>query len=520
MTQKQKYQPQIISPYYSDDNQRGAVLHRYLDDQFMPRFITQAQESKLSQDKHEWLQQDRFANKNYPCLRLPIHRTFYVLCCEASCNAPGQPPLDRRRIESSGFVIRKQVPGKDLRWMVHEGIDQGWGHPKVSGIEEPDEYIHLVNKGYVKERSPEPAYSGERTYPLIPMSVHDADVQPERDHTLLYGFVPLGGQSFPPVEAQDLPKIEDLDKELTWPLGEFSDGISTTWVENNSAHSGHLVKDGKLEQSIGEMLAMVVERFHVFEKNDAENEELISVLRQIPLYVGNNVGYADIEEDYDLGTDLYTYFKSQSDKLEDWLTEYHKQNNDAQKASSAIVFGTKVQVILTKEQANDIRLAIARRSFTTIKQTVSDMPEPRFERDGIYYAKPFMRYRCPDGCLKIVWGDATVLFQVAAPFDPEASRPHLIQMPGMDDIKRGFASGAAMRVPKSLADVLESIKPDLGEGAGEKSYKSRGEWGWIYVFSIPIVTLCAMILLMILVSLLNFIFRWIPWVIMRIPVPK
>jgi len=37
--------------------------------------------------------------------------------------------------------------------------------------------------------------------------------------------------------------------------------------------------------------------------------------------------------------------------------------------------------------------------------------------------------------------------------------------------------------------------------------------------SIPIITLCALILLMIIISLLDFIFRWIPWFITCFPVP-
>jgi hypothetical protein len=37
--------------------------------------------------------------------------------------------------------------------------------------------------------------------------------------------------------------------------------------------------------------------------------------------------------------------------------------------------------------------------------------------------------------------------------------------------------------------------------------------------SIPIITLCALILLIIMVTLFDIIFRWIPWFIMCLPVP-
>ena len=37
--------------------------------------------------------------------------------------------------------------------------------------------------------------------------------------------------------------------------------------------------------------------------------------------------------------------------------------------------------------------------------------------------------------------------------------------------------------------------------------------------SIPIITICALILLIIIVSLLDFIFKWMPWFIACFPIP-
>ena len=38
--------------------------------------------------------------------------------------------------------------------------------------------------------------------------------------------------------------------------------------------------------------------------------------------------------------------------------------------------------------------------------------------------------------------------------------------------------------------------------------------------SIPIITICALILLMIIVSLLDLIFRWLPFFVICFPVPE
>jgi hypothetical protein len=43
--------------------------------------------------------------------------------------------------------------------------------------------------------------------------------------------------------------------------------------------------------------------------------------------------------------------------------------------------------------------------------------------------------------------------------------------------------------------------------------------GFICSFSLPIITLCAFILLMIIVILLNFVFWWIPLLKICLPIP-
>ena len=44
--------------------------------------------------------------------------------------------------------------------------------------------------------------------------------------------------------------------------------------------------------------------------------------------------------------------------------------------------------------------------------------------------------------------------------------------------------------------------------------------GMICSLSIPIITICALILLIIMVSLLDIIFRWLPYFIFCFPLPK
>ena len=135
--------------------------------------------------------------------------------------------------------------------------------------------------------------------------------------------------------------------------------------------------------------------------------------------------------------------------------------------------------------------------------------------------------------------EPTERFRMASFFDPDApARPVRISLP-MDTSAAGLrkhAKGTAFVLSNMLCgqvqrakglgfiDLIRQVLPwplhkdiDIGEGGGCKS--GSLDIGMICSISIPIVTLCALILLMIIISLLDFIFRWIPWFIMCFPVP-
>jgi hypothetical protein len=76
-----------------------------------------------------------------------------------------------------------------------------------------------------------------------------------------------------------------------------------------------------------------------------------------------------------------------------------------------------------------------------------------------------------------------------------------------------------------LIDLIMQILPwplhkdlDMGDGGGCKD--GDLDIGMICSLSIPIITLCALILLLVIVFLLDFVFHWVPWLIMCFPVPK
>ena len=133
----------------------------------------------------------------------------------------------------------------------------------------------------------------------------------------------------------------------------------------------------------------------------------------------------------------------------------------------------------------------------------------------------------------------TERFQLANFFDSDApARPVRITLPadtspaGLRKFPKNTAfvlsdmlCGQVQRAKGlGLIDLVRSVLPwplhkDLDVASGSCQNSGGINIGMICSLSIPIVTICALILLMIIVSLLDFIFRWLPYFIICFPVP-
>jgi hypothetical protein len=76
----------------------------------------------------------------------------------------------------------------------------------------------------------------------------------------------------------------------------------------------------------------------------------------------------------------------------------------------------------------------------------------------------------------------------------------------------------------TLGDLVLSVLPwpfhkDLPDPGGASCSKGGVGFGMLCSLSIPIVTLCAMILLTIMVTLFDIFFRWLPLFFICLPIP-
>lgn len=174
-------------------------------------------------------------------------------------------------------------------------------------------------------------------------------------------------------------------------------------------------------------------------------------------------------------------------------------------------------------------LGDARSSFLSLEPLLTEK-DPRFVVRFV-----FERPRC--GIIfPAVVSQATCPFELALFMDPDApARTVRVHMPldispaGLRKYKKNamfvfsdMMCGKMKKVRKlTLADLVLSVLPwpfhkdlpDVGSSAGPC------DSGVICSLSIPIVTLCAMILVFIMVSLFEMVFKWMPWFFVCFPVP-
>lgn len=616
-----QHKPVLRAPYYADPED-GTLIHRYLDEDFVTRHLQAMQQGSLQGNRTQtWRFADRFADdKNLPWLRLPVHRTFYMVSCEVVCDTFGNPPFNPQNITSAGFVVRRRDGG---RWLQLNGVAQGW-QAVTQNQDDPDYARQLRRQKLIRPRLPEPLPSGEETYPLHAqlITATAADGR-QRKHTLLYGYLPLSGS----VANELLEKRAAADyfvDTLPWPFGRQDQQSNEILVWRRG--DGHVMQNGVAEQALLKLVNQLLSRYQLLDNSVTANKALYDFFTGVHFYrlpdsnrylqtrqklaqvaqrcgglaealalfpLGNagetiaalktqqrsvpGLAYPDFAEADDfaaarLAADttqalqwlagvavlaksilpnptahaalsalqasivaadaslhaLQSYLSDSGNFKLQSLQNYFDTNKAAllTKASSdedvADLFVNVAgdwQLFFDEAQAMRLRELLFERSTALTKDYVDSLQIPRYQQNpgDIYYIKPFVRYLDPHGCEQVVWGGNSEPFRVAAPFDPEASRPQAIQMPKLSDLKRGLAKGATFVAPKDLAEKLKTIGMEMPPN--EKPGNSFG-LEWIISFSLPVITICAMLLLMIVLNLLNLFFQWLPYAITLIPKPK
>jgi hypothetical protein len=496
----------------------------------------------------------------------PVHRVFQVALVEATCDRVGMPRLDPAKIDSAGMVLRRRstdaagraTPDQLEGWMQEAptptsrvaGTSQrrqvrGWlpFSGRVNGARsdldlDPDPARRVGSLGtgrpeldlrLLVARGTSAALR-ERVIPLFPAP---PEVGAASGKTLLYGLIPLAGgeQSELPDEpasfnrddlAAHLPQI--LRGGLAASIPKPGDFVAWSETKTDVVPDPIALFVTQLRQVAIEMDAF---------GTSAEARALFSALDAI------NLTFFD-ESVWPPGTTMAAFIDMATRQAAAAIGGVPAEFQGLVHRSAAVFLRDAARVLLEgDDQGASVRMPItwpvissqqAGRIVDAAQQSMrarlkSLVPRtPQFgDTTREYRLRAFVRVRDDDGCPpSLVWSDYSEPFTIAPWYAPSDAAPAVIPLPDAMDRNalKQLKPNVAFTVPKQLADFLNGNKPkDLVSGGG-----SNGSGGinldWICSFSIPIITLCAFIVLNIFLSLFDLIFRWLMFIKICIPIPR
>jgi len=456
----------------------------------------------------------------------PVHRTFNLALLEAHCVQFGTPRLDPQKIDSSGLVVRRvriQSDGTKVydAWCATKSIVAGW--TVLPPIADPD---HLRDPDPTRRPQPrltaDPAFDRERFGPpdrtaetYTSLFVGPPETIAATGRTLLYGVIPVTSSSHAgPMAKGNAPSASDWADHLSILLQTYA-YTRTLWPSSTGyAQHAHLdradLKTGILTLSDGSsgtnatrfvlLVRQLAQEFNLLRPVNPETVlSLIAKLNSVTIELVDSTT------------------RPAGDYLVEAATYYFDQTKPATAPRRP-----KTWPAISATLASDLFNLLQQISGETELSIFSTQNGGgRYDDLTAHYViRAFIRVKQPCDCPpKIVWSPYSEEFSIAAWFDSGPNPPVPIILPDLTpDFFKKARPSVAFSVPAKLANVLnQDPKKFLDGTAGQGSGFTLD---WICGFNIPIITICAFIVLNIMLSLLNIIFFWLPFVKICIPFPR
>jgi hypothetical protein len=500
-------------------------------------------------------------NRTIARLYAPVQRVFNLALFEAFCDQPGliptgdpnqpyrpgDPRLDPVKIDSRGMVLRRVLaaPVNGARyeaWIKSDTKTFGWDAIDPDHEDDDpaaDRRLPAVSAGNaaVNARLPsnvrrasalsrrlvgqkEPVHEA-----VTPLFVAPPDVLEATGKTVLFGVIQVASNEMSeipggaPGYGKDAGERQQLKDHLVNYLKEG--GPRTFARAGETFTSAWALAVGK--QAAGSPEAL----------RNAEIAGLTDTLRQLGV-------------EFDAFNETSPAAKTLRDKLDALTVEYDERQSNGSiriRAEKASVFFKRAHGVLL--MADDGASFTMPHRLSYVSRTPADAlfdatlgaldaqykalkpGKGRFEADSRdsearYVVRAFIRLKPEhEGCpARILWSPYSEEFTIAPWYESAGQPPHLVELPDLFDrnVLKSLKPNVAFTVPPKLAKLIAGDAKDLRDGKGDEG-DGLG-LAWICSFSIPIITICAFIVLSIFLSLLNLIFWWLPFLKICIPFPK
>jgi hypothetical protein len=457
-------------------------------------------------------------------LYLPAHGHFNLVVASLVCRRPGLPDhtVHPENDERVGFVLRRidrttDGPRRELAWVPRapaSGGTAGW-----TAVADGAEHALLP---------------GEEILPLFPITYRDGDVS----RRLLAGLVPtMSGEVVPaapdaaipapqtPAAAsarpdQD-PRWEELDRAVVIPMRTLTDPlVPVPWTDDDLADASAFVL-----LDLADLLA-----------------------RRAPAVWAAVLSGA--RPSAGPGRQLYDALGASADTAAglSWRTALARVWAEAPAITGEAEGPVSIRLNITRSAliaqtataaptGDPPGTASLQGLVRAVLPPATDAPDagtqpgraptvalPKIEPTGRarYCVRcVYQRPKCAPWSTDLV-GESSEEFGIAAFFDPDApARDIRIALPlatGLKDLRK-HRKGVGMMISDQLRGQMGRITDLKKAMDGEIGDAQSWELGMICQLSIPIITICALIVLFVFLILLNIVFFWLPFFRICLPIP-
>ncbi len=455
-----------------------AIL-RYATDEFVPAFLADLAAAQGGNPAALRAREVALGGATSPKLFQPLHGEFHLVVAALACRRPGFPDrCVRRACEESVFLVqRRRVAGAEYGW-VAEGASQGWQPVPPGGV-----------------------LPGEERHPMMP-----APKGPD-GRALWFAYLPVSSRQTavaPPALAADpeTPRDErrdDFRQIVTRPLADLlaTAGAPAEEVSFFLLHALARFLEAQataVHRRLSGDAAVVLNAAQSALVNYLQG---ISAAGQTLAHWVRRAGESDYSETYAPGMPLpFSVSLRAAPGLDPTTLE-------------ARVFAAGVLDPLSAVPPDP-----APRRLGKFAPRDASRPEDETYLLRCVYERP----RCDPAQHWI--SRAAGPYRLAETMDPDApARPVRIALPADVSIAglRKFQKGVGFATSKALRNKIANIagKEILD---GQKPAEGNFDLGHICSFALPIITLCAFILLLVIAVILNLVFWWLPFLKICFPV--
>ena len=488
----------------------------------------------------------------YVRLYQPVHGHFNLVLLQINCDRFGHPRLDPHSIEGAGLVVRhwparqakkgtkKHAPAPKPKhehlegWMVGEHTFRGWvpfGETRgITHDADPDSARRRpalrAGHPYIDSFLPAPETLNESVTSLF---VAPPEVCAAAKATILYGLVPVTSSETTEI-PQPVKPVKDFTSHLSPYLQALDGGTPLVPRRNKYVTAEDLDQERKNaplddpDKTMTDYIAMLRQlaiEFDAFRHSPKPTDitPLMAELNQIGLVFRRDTDVPFLNNIFPFFDDLNLAFPNE---------QIRPLGIELEKQARVLVFreGGAAEMpdrwpIITPDQAT--RIADAARKLHDERAAAYQPGRKRFMgANSVYQLRAFVRVRHHEGCPPALhWSQYSDPFTIVPWYETSDVPPKEVPLPEItpDSLKQ-LKPNVAFRMDEGLFNTMNQNTPAkllLGIGG----FKPGGvTLDWLCGFNIPIITICALILLHIMLHLLDIIFRWLPYVKICIPIPK